>query len=307
MRIPGLELDLDRLPAPLPIWRASVDADAWQVAARAVAAAGGRLVALWGRTAASSDGGGFAVCAALRAAPTGSSGSTCALDAERRRYPDLARALSRARCACSAPPPTCSASSRSARATRGRGSTTAPGPRTGFPCTSSEAEVAAGARRERPVDYPFVRVDGDGVHEIPVGPVHAGIIEPGHFRFSVVGEKVLRLEERLGYTHKGIEKRFTELAPLDAPSPRRARLGRFDGRLRLGLLHGARSRPQAARSRRARAGCARCCSSASASPTTSATSARSATMPRWRSAWPSSRACARTGCACRRRPSATAC
>jgi Ni,Fe-hydrogenase III large subunit len=62
-------------------------------------------------------------------------------------------------------------------------------------------------------DYPFVRVAGDGVHEIPVGPVHAGIIEPGHFRFSVVGEKVLRLEERLGYTHKGIEKRFTQLPP----------------------------------------------------------------------------------------------
>jgi Ni,Fe-hydrogenase III large subunit len=56
--------------------------------------------------------------------------------------------------------------------------------------------------------YPFVRVVGDGVHEIPVGPVHAGIIEPGHFRFSVVGEKVLRLEERLGYAHKGIELRF---------------------------------------------------------------------------------------------------
>jgi Ni,Fe-hydrogenase III large subunit len=53
-----------------------------------------------------------------------------------------------------------------------------------------------------------VRVEGDGVHEIPVGPVHAGIIEPGHFRFSVVGEKVLRLEERLGYVHKGIDKRF---------------------------------------------------------------------------------------------------
>jgi Ni,Fe-hydrogenase III large subunit/Ni,Fe-hydrogenase III component G len=58
--------------------------------------------------------------------------------------------------------------------------------------------------------YAFVPVDGDGVHEIPVGPVHAGTIEPGHFRFSVVGEKVLRLEERLGYAHKGIERRFTE-------------------------------------------------------------------------------------------------
>jgi Ni,Fe-hydrogenase III large subunit/Ni,Fe-hydrogenase III component G len=59
--------------------------------------------------------------------------------------------------------------------------------------------------------YQFVQVEGDGVHEIPVGPVHAGTIEPGHFRFSVVGEKVLRLEERLGYKHKGIEKRFESL------------------------------------------------------------------------------------------------
>jgi Ni,Fe-hydrogenase III large subunit/Ni,Fe-hydrogenase III component G len=64
-------------------------------------------------------------------------------------------------------------------------------------------------------EYDFVKVEGDGVHEIPVGPVHAGIIEPGHFRFQVVGEKVLRLEERLGYAHKGIEKRFESLPILD--------------------------------------------------------------------------------------------
>jgi len=56
--------------------------------------------------------------------------------------------------------------------------------------------------------YPFVTVTGNGVHEIAVGPVHAGTIEPGHFRFSIVGERVLKLEERLGYKHKGIEKRF---------------------------------------------------------------------------------------------------
>src|SRR6185437_16209803 len=55
----------------------------------------------------------------------------------------------------------------------------------------------------------------EGVHEIAVGPVHAGTIEPGHFRFSVVGEKVLRLEERFGYTHKGIERRFTQLPILE--------------------------------------------------------------------------------------------
>ena len=55
-------------------------------------------------------------------------------------------------------------------------------------------------------DYPFFRAEGHGVYEIPVGPVHAGIIEPGHFRFHAVGETLLHLEERLGYVHKGIEK-----------------------------------------------------------------------------------------------------
>jgi Ni,Fe-hydrogenase III large subunit/Ni,Fe-hydrogenase III component G len=58
-----------------------------------------------------------------------------------------------------------------------------------------------------PTDYEFVRVGGEGAHEIPVGPIHAGIIEPGHFRFSVIGERVLRLEQRLGYQHRGIEQR----------------------------------------------------------------------------------------------------
>jgi Ni,Fe-hydrogenase III large subunit/Ni,Fe-hydrogenase III component G len=56
------------------------------------------------------------------------------------------------------------------------------------------------------LDYQFVKAYGAGVYEIPVGPVHAGIIEPGHFRFQAVGELILNLEERLGYVHKGIEK-----------------------------------------------------------------------------------------------------
>ncbi|WP_369394319.1 NADH-quinone oxidoreductase subunit C [Streptomyces sp. CG1] len=56
--------------------------------------------------------------------------------------------------------------------------------------------------------YPFLEVEGDGVYEIPVGPVHAGLIEPGHFRFSVVGETILRLKARLWFVHKGIEKLF---------------------------------------------------------------------------------------------------
>jgi Ni,Fe-hydrogenase III large subunit len=73
--------------------------------------------------------------------------------------------------------------------------------RADFPLTGSPP-------RPTPPDanYPFLQVQGAGVYEIPVGPVHAGIIEPGHFRFQAVGETILRLEERLGYVHKGIEK-----------------------------------------------------------------------------------------------------
>src|SRR5215468_11631292 len=58
-----------------------------------------------------------------------------------------------------------------------------------------------------PIDkaYAFLPIEGDGLHQIPVGPVHAGIIEPGHFRFTANGETVVRLEQRLGYVHKGIE------------------------------------------------------------------------------------------------------
>src|ERR1700688_5068450 len=57
--------------------------------------------------------------------------------------------------------------------------------------------------------YRFLPAEGDGVHEIAVGPVHAGIIEPGHFRFTASGETVVRLEQRLGYVHKGIEGLMT--------------------------------------------------------------------------------------------------
>jgi Ni,Fe-hydrogenase III large subunit len=64
-----------------------------------------------------------------------------------------------------------------------------------------------------PADYAFLQAQGVGVCELPVGPVHAGIIEPGHFRFSVMGDSVLHLELRLFYTHKGTEKLF-EGAPV---------------------------------------------------------------------------------------------
>lgn len=56
--------------------------------------------------------------------------------------------------------------------------------------------------------YPFRRVEGEGIYEITVGPVHAGIIEPGHFRFSVEGETIVNLESRMYFVHKGIEKLF---------------------------------------------------------------------------------------------------
>jgi Ni,Fe-hydrogenase III large subunit len=59
--------------------------------------------------------------------------------------------------------------------------------------------------RSRSSHYAFLPVEGEGLHQIPVGPVHAGIIEPGHFRFTANGEAVVRLEERLGYAHRGIE------------------------------------------------------------------------------------------------------
>ena len=143
-----------------------------------------------------------------------------------------------------------------------------------LPAAPRHRAAAAARRAGAASDYPFVRVEGDGVHEIPVGPVHAGIIEPGHFRFSVVGEKVLRLEERLGYVHKGIEKRFTELplARRRTGSPGACRATRtvaYAWAYCMALEAAAGVRGAAARAR----GCARCCSSASASPTTSATSA----------------------------------
>lgn len=60
----------------------------------------------------------------------------------------------------------------------------------------------------RPMEY--TKIKGEGVYEIPVGPVHAGIIEPGHFRFSVVGEPIINLEAQLSFVHKGIEKLFED-------------------------------------------------------------------------------------------------
>ena len=64
-------------------------------------------------------------------------------------------------------------------------------------------------------EYPFRSVQGEGIYQVPVGPVHAGIIEPGHFRFSVIGEKIFNLEIRMFYKHRGIEKLAEGRFPAD--------------------------------------------------------------------------------------------
>lgn len=75
-----------------------------------------------------------------------------------------------------------------------------------FPLREAHVTQHDGSRTAPDDKYPFVSAKGPGIVEIPVGPVHAGIIEPGHFRFQSVGETVLNLEQHLGYVHKGIEK-----------------------------------------------------------------------------------------------------
>lgn len=72
-----------------------------------------------------------------------------------------------------------------------------------YPPDYREGQPLADPPGERRWDYPFLRHEGPGVFEIPVGPIHAGVIEPGHFRFTTAGEIILDLEARLNYTHKG--------------------------------------------------------------------------------------------------------
>ncbi|WP_329124611.1 hydrogenase large subunit [Streptomyces sp. NBC_01465] len=79
-------------------------------------------------------------------------------------------------------------------------------PRGWYPMHPDAGSAPPFGEQEGP--YPFLAVEGDGVYEIPVGPVHAGLIEPGHFRFSVVGETIIKLKARLWFVHKGIEKLF---------------------------------------------------------------------------------------------------
>ena len=201
----GLRSAPTPLPAPVPVWCVEVTEDEWIAAARGAATAGGRLVTLWGSAADT-----LSVCAAY-VVHAGLIWVELPLPASAPVYPDLASIF-----------PAAVRMQRAAADLLGiqaSGSVDQrPWLRHGaWPADYMPLHPATGVcEAGDSIDYPFVKVAGEGVHEIPVGPVHAGIIEPGHFRFSVVGEKVLRLEERLGYTHKGIEKRFTQLPPLGA-------------------------------------------------------------------------------------------
>ena len=186
--------------------RKNVDAAGWVELCARVAQGGGRLGTLW-----ASDerdrGGGFAVHALL----VTYEGLLCADHAiAGTRYPDLSALFPSAQ--------------RLQRAIRDLYGLESGSDARGWLRHGAWREDATPLRRDVPAGaalpaddarYAFVRVEGEGVHEIPVGPVHAGIIEPGHFRFSVVGERVLRLEELLGYTHKGIEKRFESFSVAD--------------------------------------------------------------------------------------------
>jgi Ni,Fe-hydrogenase III large subunit/Ni,Fe-hydrogenase III component G len=195
----------------LPARRLRVTGDEWLTCVSDLAAARGRLLALWAASA-----GTVAGHAVVRAAIAGSQGVLVAELALQgvgaatgeAVYPGIGTIFPCALRMQRAAYDTCKV--RATDPDRRPWLRHAAWPAGFFPLAPAHGDDAQPA----PVaidDYAFVRVQGEGVHEIPVGPVHAGIIEPGHFRFSVVGEKVLRLEERLGYTHKGVERLFAEL------------------------------------------------------------------------------------------------
>ena len=202
MRIDAFDLDFRRLPGAVPAGVATVTAAQWTSLAESIRA-DGRLVALWASDRRSA-GEGLVVYAAY-AVDDGLACARLPVSAERPEYPDLSTRF-----------PAAARMQRAAFDLLGVRAAGAPDerpwlrhaawPADYFPLRhDADAAPTFDNAQER---YAFVGVEGDGVHEIPVGPIHAGIIEPGHFRFSIVGEKVLRLEQRLGYVHKGIERRF---------------------------------------------------------------------------------------------------
>ena len=216
MALEILGLQLTHLGTPLPVWHAMVTAEAWRAAAQNLASQHVRLVAMWGMERPATDVDYHAVCAAY-STDDGLLWLELPLAKADSGFPDLAdlfpcaRRMQRAIRDLSGPH---ADGATDQRPWLDHGLWDQAAPLSAAQGTQPTAKTSADL--PMPAAYPFVRVEGDGVHEIAVGPVHAGIIEPGHFRFSVVGEKVLRLEQHLGYVHKGIERRFTELDPLTA-------------------------------------------------------------------------------------------
>ena len=208
MRALAPDLDFHAMPGALPALRTEVTQRQLLALCEAVRDNGGRLVTLWGEDR-RGEHAGFRLCVALQQAGSIAI-AELSLPSESPVYADLSTIFPGA--------------ARLQRATfdlvglRALGGDARPWLRhaawasDAFPLRKDAALAPVAGDSAA---YPFVRVAGDGVHEIPVGPVHAGTIEPGHFRFSVVGEKVLRLEARLGYVHKGIEKRFEQMNAID--------------------------------------------------------------------------------------------
>ncbi len=200
------DFELTRVPGHDSIWHFEPKPARLPAVARAVQEVGGQLLALWG----SDDRhlGGAYTLSTLFLSSRGLLWAQSALDAEDPAYPDLAHIFPQAE-----------------RMQRSTHDLLGIRPTDYQDCRKwlrhgAWPEGTYPLRRDfdgaptRTLDaYPFVRVGGDGVHEIPVGPIHAGTIEPGHFRFSIIGDRILRLEERLGYTHQGVEKRFEGLDP----------------------------------------------------------------------------------------------
>ena len=208
MDIADLELNLSAMPAEFPLFHGDVSANEWSTAAFAIAEDHGRLVSLWGNQLTT---GVFVVSVVYDIGVL--VWLDLPLDKGSLSYPDISGLF-----------PSAIRLQRAVGDLLGLDAAGAADsrpwlnhrmwPADYFPLrkVNSGKEVFADDLAD---DYQFVQVLGEGVHEIAVGPVHAGIIEPGHFRFSVVGEKTLRLEERLGYTHKGVDKAFEQLSAVE--------------------------------------------------------------------------------------------
>jgi len=213
MEIPDLDLNVSPMKTPFSLLRGEVNANEWLTAALAIAENHGRLVSLWGSDGYRGKPGRFSVCAVYALGNKKLLWLELPIIGPSVNYPDIAGIFPYATRMQRAIADLLGLQAEGAVDTRPWLNHGTFGPDY-FPLRK---EFSGKEIVEWPAatDYPFVSVAGDGVHEIAVGPVHAGVIEPGHFRFSVVGEKTLRLEERLGYTHKGIEKRFEQIAASD--------------------------------------------------------------------------------------------